>query len=699
MVYADRKYLSILTLTEDRNYATCDELIRVLEERPSDAVYIERDGILCGLITCGHIERRHDAKTRRVPFSKKFTFVHPEEYLRVKQIFKDKINIRMLPVVTEDGHLLGEYERRNDLVGIDYAESLCKDPYVLQELKKHIQDVVFVKPAIHGSANKDEMFLRWRQTLKREEVHLQVIQPWEVKDYLHIFKYFLFVDEKESKGIEALNRYLSCNKTDEKIEFMAVAEFLYHMRELADLSFLKELQNQDVFIMFFDFVENNNQFLAAFKRKIQQHNAEYGIDKDMIFSETWKESFFGELYCGTFKKQEFPVPISFHTQLGLSYMNDMGTEFFRIQNGERLTVNQPEQYDRCIYMYGPCIITGTLVPDQYTISSLLQDEINQAGFSCKVVNRGFPGGFEGAKTDRVQAASYKRGDIIVLDRSISPVDDYPILNLTDALEKYDTPAGWFATAYDTNNYFRHSNHKANQIYAHEIYKELIPVLQQPPKGREPVELNHDYIDRFYLRHYFSDFDPAHSGTVGAIVMNCNPFTFGHRFLIEKALNTVDFLIIFVVEEDESLFSFQERFAMVCQGTSDLERVMVVPSGPYILSKNTFPEYFQKIDDEDLKKNTEDDITLFAEKIAPKLGITYRFVGEEREDEVTNEYNEAMKRILPHYGIQVVEIPRKTIGQSVISASRVRHCLSMNQKEELDGLVPASTKRILFYEIK
>ena len=139
--------------------------------------------------------------------------------------------------------------------------------------------------------------------------------------------------------------------------------------------------------------------------------------------------------------------------------------------------------------------------------------------------------------------------------------------------------------------------------------------------------------------------------------------------------------------------------MVCQGTSDLENVMVVPSGPYILSRNTFPEYFQKLEDEDLRRNTEDDITLFAEKIAPRLGITYRFVGEEREDKVTNEYNETMKRILPLHGIQVVEIPRKADSQSVISASRVRQCLSENRLEELDELIPASTKRILFFENK
>lgn len=53
---------------------------------------------------------------------------------------------------------------------------------------------------------------------------------------------------------------------------------------------------------------------------------------------------------------------------------------------------------------------------------------------------------------------------------------------------------------------------------------------------------------------------------------------------------------------------------------------------------------------------ENDITLFAQKIAPHLNITYRFVGEEPEDSVTNEYNLAMKRILPKKRIQLVEIP-------------------------------------------
>lgn len=695
MIYTDRKYLSILTLTEDRDYVTYDELIHVLEDRPSNAVYIEWGGILCGLLTSGDITRNHDGKTRRIPFSKKFTYVHPEEYMHVRQIFRDKENINVLPIVSEDGRLLGDYMRWSDLICRDYAEVLCKDPYVLQELKSYIQNAVFVAPAIRGETNRNVMFSWWKQRLEREGIHLQVIQHWEMNDYLNVetVKLFLFVDKDEMIGIRTLHQCIYHNKVNKLLQ--PITDCLYYVRQRASVhlrgSILKELQNKGVFVLTFDFKENSNHFLAVLHERIRKRNEEYGVDSQEL-PEELRESFFGELYCEAYKTQSFPLPMSFHMRFGVPYLSDAETEFFHIQNDERLTTNQPEKYDRCIYLYGPCVVTGVYVSDQYTMSSLLQCEINQTGFFCKVVNCGFPI-CNLLNAERLQSKLFKRGDIVILDQAGSHMTNFPTLNLTNALEKHNAPADWFV------NDIRHCNHKANQIYAHAIYEELVPVLQQPSEERTPIELDFDYIDHFYLRHYFLDFDPGGHGVIGSIVMNCNPFTFGHRFLIEEALKTVDFLIIFVVEEDESIFSFQERFAMVCQGTNDLERIMVVPSGPYILSKNTFPEYFEKISDEDLKKNTEDDITLFAKKIASKLGIKYRFVGEEQEDKVTNEYNEAMKRILPRYGIQVVEIPRKTNSQSVISASRVRRYLSMNQMEELDELIPVSTKRILFYENK
>lgn len=116
-----------------------------------------------------------------------------------------------------------------------------------------------------------------------------------------------------------------------------------------------------------------------------------------------------------------------------------------------------------------------------------------------------------------------------------------------------------------------------------------------------------------------------------------------------------------------------------------------------MSKKSFPEYFVKEADEDIIQNVENDITCFAERIAPHLNINYRFVGEEPEDAVTNEYNLAMKRILLKKGIELVEIPRKEQNNKYISGSLARRCLEEVDIEKLEELVPESTVKLLFAE--
>ena len=178
-------------------------------------------------------------------------------------------------------------------------------------------------------------------------------------------------------------------------------------------------------------------------------------------------------------------------------------------------------------------------------------------------------------------------------------------------------------------------------------------------------------------------------SVGAIVMNCNPMTRGHLYLIEHARSKVDYLYIFVVQEDKSDFRFEERFAMVKQVTEQFENVIVVPSGEFVLSYATMPLYFEK---EEKKEDTLDaahDLTIFGEYVAKELGITKRFVGEELLDPVTRQYNEAMKRILPNYGIEVEEIKRLETDQGIISASAVRKWIKEDNWEAVKKFVPAA----------
>ncbi len=187
--------------------------------------------------------------------------------------------------------------------------------------------------------------------------------------------------------------------------------------------------------------------------------------------------------------------------------------------------------------------------------------------------------------------------------------------------------------------------------------------------------------------------------IGSIVMNANPFTLGHRYLIEQALQQCDHLHLFIVGEDASQFSYTERFEMIKQGIFDLSNITLHSGSDYIISRATFPNYFLKdqlITDESY---FEIDLKLFRLHIAQALGITHRFVGTELNCPVTAEYNRQM-----HYWlmdaemnapkINVIEIPRKTASNYIISASTVRKHLAEKNWTQLAELVPMTTLNYL-----
>jgi [citrate (pro-3S)-lyase] ligase len=180
------------------------------------------------------------------------------------------------------------------------------------------------------------------------------------------------------------------------------------------------------------------------------------------------------------------------------------------------------------------------------------------------------------------------------------------------------------------------------------------------------------------------------GSVGSIVMNCNPFTKGHRFLIETCAAKVGLLYIFVVEEDRSDFPFEDRIKLVRAGTADLDNVEVLPSGNFIISTLTFPEYFEKGDIQEATIDPSNDVELYGKHIAPALDINKRFVGEEPLDRITLQYNETMKKILPAFGIEVEVIPRIEHEGAPISASRVRKLLADKDFASIAEIVPQTT---------
>ncbi|WP_207958417.1 [citrate (pro-3S)-lyase] ligase [Caballeronia sp. SBC1] len=187
--------------------------------------------------------------------------------------------------------------------------------------------------------------------------------------------------------------------------------------------------------------------------------------------------------------------------------------------------------------------------------------------------------------------------------------------------------------------------------------------------------------------------------IGCIVMNANPFTVGHQYLVRRALEACDWLHVFVVSEDVSQFRFADRFLLVSQGLAGTERLTVHYGSRYTISKATFPGYFLKDKGMIEHCRTAIDLLLFRQYIAPALGITHRFVGTEPFCVVTNRYNEDMKHWLQHTQapgspVGVVEISRYVKAGIPVSASAVRRLLATGDFARIRPLVPDSTFRFL-----
>ena len=210
----------------------------------------------------------------------------------------------------------------------------------------------------------------------------------------------------------------------------------------------------------------------------------------------------------------------------------------------------------------------------------------------------------------------------------------------------------------------------------------------------PQHLNTSYLNTTTPQHlntsYLNTSTPQHLNTTmqptGCIVMNCNPFTLGHRYLIEQAAKQVERLYVMVVREDCSLFAYTERKAMVEQGVADIENVNVIDGSDYAISRATFPTYFLKRLDDAADTQMLLDLDLFRRHIAPALGATVRFVGTEPTDQLTRRYNQLMHEALK----DVREINRLEKDGNAVSASRVRKAMEEGDMNTIRQLVPPTT---------
>lgn len=395
------------------------------------------------------------------------------------------------------------------------------------------------------------------------------------------------------------------------------------------------------------------------------------------------------LNAGEEKRLDYKRDFLFHpilVQEGWIHYPDRKSTYCNYINGERYTIGNSTNSDKTLYLFGPCIVVGSFVEDACTLGSYLRPMLPEKYYISNC------GQLYADLNFSMRNRHYQPEDVVIVFAQHPEIYTQSGITVYSVIEAYRRAGNLSDNVWDS---LKHCNKRITKEVAGELLAlfENTGVLEDVTEEGQPVKFgqaNHRGSRRIpkQLRKWLNDIRVSNRreySEAGAIVMNANPFTKGHRYLIEEALRHVEVLYVFVLEENKSTFSFKDRIAMVRLGTSDLENVFVVPSGRYIISTATMPGYFKKETAPFVEADAVNDLALFG-VIAAELNIKIRFAGEEPIDRFTNQYNQSMRRLLPEYGVMFYEIPRKEMGGQVISASRVRRGIKENKIEELKNLV-------------
>lgn len=673
---------------------TDQKVFEIFWKSPKEIIYVvNNEEQLFGIITLGNF-RRADGKAANA-VNRKFTMVSeitPDS--KVNEVFSRSYAIKKIPIVNEQSKIIGEYfieDERKEPIEPEKVKAVITSKYSLDRYltTAHIHKILWDT----NIEDKDILYcLEDSESLEVERVDFKDIRSiqreWDAD---------LILVESDEK------RKLISSFCKENIYIQDSSSFV--KESYSELNYINQtliLKQNQVKVLYYEYpwLDKITHFTEEEKTRLNSRLAPNAID---MASEEIKAEFFGESYSQQFFK-DIRYAIRRFTKNGESSLLDHRSTYLNIMDGKRLTTDIPEESYSTIHMFGPCIVYGTMVEDKFTISSCLQRRINQWNpNSYKMMNYGLQDISTIDTLLHLNKNMLHPDDIVIIMEKFS---DKMAANLADIAIPYHELSEDFDCEHNMGMWFYdqpvHVNYKGSKRIADKIFEDLqeYNYLESAGKTRKQQikqgfsKSIEEFRENVELKKYLSYLESERLGdrgdTAGAIVMNCNPFTNGHKYLIETARNYVDVLYLFVVEEDKSEFAFKDRLNMVKAGVAGMKNVKVLPSGKFIISSATFPEYFQKSELQEQKIDMTKDIDLFGVYIAPELHITKRFAGTEPDDYVTSQYNETMKRRLENYGIEFIEIPRCKQDGRVVSASTVRNCLKSGEDDMLRKLVPDTT---------
>lgn len=660
---------------------TINNYLTFFPERP---IFIfSKKGNIEGIISLGNLQDY--LKNGTIQRNFKYILYKKDYEKRVEEFF-NTTNHTWIPVVNEKNELIECYIRQQDRFKDEYERTLY-------EKLKTCEIIAWVEKKGYNRVAVcvgDDLGENVYQHLKKKATTSLYIKKISWEELEHIADFDLMITMNKCKVYNEIN-----------ID-------MYSMREiLLEIEFLKLIttcKKKGVSFFCFSVPTYNNIPLSEEESARVASGlkwSDYIIQKDKYYDLLRQVLGSNE----AFWESRLSLPSVIYKN-GLCYISDYASSYCNVVGGNRKTVGAKKEAKKRIYMAGNSFIFGPLVEDRHTLASLLQKE-SAISEKYQVINEGLRGVSPLESLKRLNSDQIETGDIVILGIILEQLS---VIVSSKILRKWKeiVPIYALETVYQNRNkeenwFLESPTHPNEKGYLKEIPYICNMIIQDGYTWMKKVQISFENEYRFPMDNGLKEYLlktkeklPFCDGKRGAIVMNCNPLTYGHRKLIKIAASCVDQLIIFTVQENKSEFTFQERMSMLQSCAKEFSNVVVVESGNYIISKLTFPEYFTK---EDLNKNTvvdtSEDVLIFGNIICRELGIKVRFVGEEPIDMITAQYNQTMKQILPQFGVEVVEIPRFSLDNGeIISATKVRKFIKSGAWNIVRNFVPEYSYKII-----
>ena len=369
MVFKDKKQLSIIEVDDRVNdRVSFEELASLLINKPSNMVYCTKAGKLYGIISMGDVHRTTLEGRRHVEINKTFTYLRGFEYIHARKLFLENNKINALPIIDEDNNLLGDYSRWDDAFS-GYCFDFLKGNIYSDIVWKKYRNVAIVKPSCNY-ALKEKLLQMWYAFFMSVGIEIEIIQKQNIIEAFNEKDLVFFTDEDEIRGLGTLFEDI----LDKDFDWSRAKTLEAIGESVGDAmgeNIIRDIMNSGVYVMTLQIKQKGDYWKNLYKEIQLRWNAIKRNPGHYVPDEFW-EDFYDDLftydYASRVSQQSF-----IQLREGLTQkLKDTDSTFYNVKNGNRITTQQPQKYNKTIYFFGPCLMVGAYSEDKYTIESILQ---------------------------------------------------------------------------------------------------------------------------------------------------------------------------------------------------------------------------------------------------------------------------------------------------------------------------------------